>query len=110
MSNLLQTLSKASLLSTSLVDPLVLVSSVPVLCSPPTTAPVVVGRFGELSTLYVDISGSVVVGNDGVAAIIVDMLDLRRDASSVVLFGDTSKGSRRCPRGKAFDIESNAAG
>ena len=74
------------------------------------TVLVVVGLVGVLSTLYVDTSGSVVLGNAGATVAAVEVLDVRRDASSVVLFGDTSKGSRRCPRGKAFDIESKADG
>jgi hypothetical protein len=92
-----------------LSEPVVSVLSV-VCGSSSATALVVAGRFGVLSTLYVDISGSVALGNDCVAMAAVEVLDVRRDASSVVLFGDTSKGSRRCPRGKAFDIESKADG
>ena len=92
-----------------LAEPVVPVSSS--CCgSSSTTTLAVVGRFGVLSMLYVDISGSVALGNGCAAPVIVDILDVRRDASSIVLFGDTSKGSRRCPRGKAFDIESNAGG
>ena len=87
------------------------VSVLPVDCgSSSTTALVVAGRFGVLSMLYMDISGSVALGNDCVTVAADEVLGVRRDASSVVLFGDTSKGSRRCPRGKAFDIESKAGG